>query len=387
LARFNIFHKEFAMSKRKTDDVKPQESAAPQAEPQSQQASAVDVPEQEEKEGVTTAGAVALPLVRMDGPSLDDQDAIAAVPAGPPGKTQDEPEPIAAIPAGPPEKTLDEPEPIPAAPAGSPGKTLDEPEPIAAVPAGPPGKTQDEPLAHLKARFEERYSAVLSSDRELFAVQKRRTGDYWEFGKIATELKEAMNHGQWGPFLSDHKYVERTVQRAMRIYKLFMDNKEGCIALTVEEADSFGKANEKAEENAKQTATSAAKKGHDKSREALLAEAEERSKARQAEEKELLATGDAKTGGKENAGDEDQGQDENHGQDEELDADEEQDADQDQDADEEMKEETLWSLINEVVQEGFEITDVEHEAFANFMAALGEDRAVRVALYRIWAMI
>ena len=53
-----------------------------------------------------------------------------------------------------------------------------------------------------------------------------------------------------------------------------------------------------------------------------------------------------------------------------------------------MKNELLWGILTEATDPGFVVSDAEHEAFALFMAAVGDEgRAVRVLLNSIWNMI
>ena len=314
------------MSERNQNDVLPQAPAA-QTEDQTKQA-------------LAETNASAVPLARMSGPP-DEADAMPAVPAGPPEKKEAD-----AMPA---------------------------------VPDGP--LEPDDPLGERKASFGQHYYVAISDDVELLSLNKRRTGDYWELGKDGTELKAQLPHGDWLRFLESHGYVERTVQRAMRIYKLFK-NKEECISLTVEEAENFGKAAEKAEEDVAKKAGVAGKQALDKSRKDILAEAAKKIKARQDAEKELL---DKRGGSGSEVGEEDgpaAGDESNAESGGEEDAE-----DEDQDVDDEMKSDILWNLVGEVSTEGFSITDAEREAFALFAATVGEERAVLVALYQIWAMI
>jgi hypothetical protein len=60
---------------------------------------------------------------------------------------------------------------------------------------------------------------------------------------------------------------------------------------------------------------------------------------------------------------------------------------EDQDEVPEVKAETLWRLLDEVTDGSFDITEAEREAFAVFVAAVGDERSARVALYHVWKVI
>lgn len=329
------------MSKHKQDDMQLPESTAAQAGDEAQQE--VALPEAEQNEPVTSPDPIAIPRDRMDGRSPDEADAT------------------------------------PAAPAGDMEQLLDD------------------PLGQLKANLDQHYRAVVSTEMEWLAIQKRRTGEYYDLGEVAIELKSQLEHGEWLPFLAERGYVERTIQRAMRIHKLFKGKRVECLDLTVEDAENFGKAAEEAEEEAARKASEAEKQALEKSRKELLEEAQKRAEERQGEEKELAATpaamrilrlpektdespldvepgkpGAAVSGPGGETGDVADGEEVTEGDDQE---------------DPEVKSEILWGVISEVA-DGLEITDAEQEALAAFMIAVGDEaRAVRLLLYQVWKLI
>jgi len=199
-----------------------------------------------------------------------------------------------------------------------------------------PGGHAGEDLA---TSFARQYQTVLQIDEAVgrFEIKRRRTPEYVKLGGYGVELKEALGHGKWLPFLAEHAYAERTVQRGMRIYALFHDHVQDCMELTLEEAEQFGK----------------------------KAEAEPKPKSK---------------GGKRSEQQEKQ-------LDEVLDDKEAHDDEAEDEAHEE-KNELLWGILSEATAPGFDITDAEREAFDTFIASVGnEDRAVRVMLSRIWNMI
>ncbi len=91
-------------------------------------------------------------------------------------------------------------------------------------------------------QFSTRYKQVAATDLELLRTQRKQVDDYWELGKVAAKLKaalkEVVGHGNWLEWLDEHGYVERTVQRAMKVYANFKENKDGCLGLTIAQAES-----------------------------------------------------------------------------------------------------------------------------------------------------
>ena len=51
------------------------------------------------------------------------------------------------------------------------------------------------------------------------------------------------------------------------------------------------------------------------------------------------------------------------------------------------KTELIWAYIDEIVHDDAKNTDEERVAFAAFVAAVGHERAVSVALFHVWQMI
>ena len=79
-----------------------------------------------------------------------------------------------------------------------------------------------------------------SLDLDSIRIERRKTSEYFELGRLATALQDEIGYGNWGAYLENHHYVERTVSRALRIYDNLKDHKELCIGLTLSEAEKFG---------------------------------------------------------------------------------------------------------------------------------------------------
>jgi hypothetical protein len=234
------------------------------------------------------------------------------------------------------------------------------------------GSAPEEAGEDLAASFDRQYQTVCKIDEAVsrFEIKKRRTPEYWELGRIAAQLKQGMGHGKWLPFLAEHGYAERTIQRATHIYVLFVDRQEECAALTLEQAEQVGKKAKKPDAEPKdqdggtgQQGTETAPEVTSGSQEAPETEPPLAPPATQQREAETAA--EVAGGGGE-------------AQDEEGDEDEAR----------EVKSELLWGILSEASDPGFSISDAEREAFATFMATVGdEDRAVRVMLHGIWNII
>jgi hypothetical protein len=192
----------------------------------------------------------------------------------------------------------------------------------------------------LADQFDERYQAVAKIDEAIsrFEIKRRRTAEYWTLGQIAVAVKKSLPHGKWLLFLKEHGYVERTVQRAIRVYTLFADHEKECAELTLEQVERVGQKAKKPKNKApKKSVAENAAQGDEKEAETV---------AGTDNEPVLGEAGDL------------------------------------------TKAEILWEMIWQASDEGFETTDEEDEAFAAFMASVGDDaRAVRVLIHRIQALI
>ena len=95
-------------------------------------------------------------------------------------------------------------------------------------------------LDEFVAKFDKAYQKVAVAGR-------KAAPDYWTLGDEAVRLKKAVGqHKQWIPWLVEHNYVPRQIQRAMRIYRNFSPEKGGKeklveLKLTVEEAEHYGR--------------------------------------------------------------------------------------------------------------------------------------------------
>ena len=204
----------------------------------------------------------------------------------------------------------------------------------------------------LVVSFAHQYQAVSRIDDEVasYQIRRRRAAEYWELGRLADQLKEEVRHGKWLPFLAKHGYVARTVQRAIHIYLLFQDRQEECAGLTLEQAEQFGKEAKKPKSESQGPRESTGRKG-----ELGVLEPDE-------PKANPPFSGDA-------------GGEEVHEGDSVVD-------------EYEVKSELLYGILSEAIAPDFTLTDAEREAFATFMAAVGNDgRAVRVLLSRIWTII
>ena len=267
-------------------------------------------------------------------------------------------------------------EEAPDAPLGRPAQdepAVQEPPPDLTQ-AGVADAAQGEAGEDLAASFARQYKIVCKIDDAVARVEikRRRTPEYWELGRIAGQLKKEIGHGKWLPFLREHGYAERTIQRAMHIYSLFEDRKEECEGLTVEQAEQFGK---KAGQPGMES------KDQDDGTEQLDAEttpevsgdnqeapdAEPPLAPPPIEQPDVDHTADVTDNG---AGTNGEGED------------------HDKDDANEVKSELLWGILSEAIDPDFAVTDSEREAFAVFVAGIGDDdRAVRVLLNSIWNII
>ncbi len=231
-----------------------------------------------------------------------------------------------------------------------------------AIPADVPSvESLAEASEGLVVNFAHQYQAVSRIDQEVarYEIKRRRTAEYWELGRLAAQLKEEIGHGKWLPYLGEHGYVERTVQRATYIYLLFKDRQEECTGLTLEQAEQFGKEAKKPKSDSQGPRESTGRQG------------------------ELGAF----EPGERNANPPisgDHGDGEVHKENEDVDtACEEYEED-----DYTVKSELLYDILSEAIDPAFSLTDAERDALDTLMASIGdEDRAVRVLLSRIWTII
>jgi hypothetical protein len=200
-------------------------------------------------------------------------------------------------------------------------------------------------------RLDQHYRAVVTNDLELFALHKRRTQANWELGEVAIALKALVPHGEWLSILKARGYVERTIQRAMRIYKLFKNKKEECIALTVEEAERGESAEEASESVAVQ---------RPRSQQALRRGASPRKPARRPEPDDQL----------------------------EDNTDEVPDSGEDSEADVYLeRSEHLWGLVCDAGEQDLVLNEEERAACDTFLSQFKkQDRALCVLLYQAWRL-
>lgn len=109
-------------------------------------------------------------------------------------------------------------------------------EPIEAVAA----QAEVQPQQTLADQFGQQYRVVCQSDLDSIRIERRRTSAYFELGRLAAALQTAVGYGNWGTYLKEHDYVERTISRALRIYNNLKDHADLCIGLTLREAEKFG---------------------------------------------------------------------------------------------------------------------------------------------------
>jgi hypothetical protein len=373
------------MSPRKKDVVQPRETAAVQADDLNALKGVEIVRPTEIPMGIRLASSSPVPANAAEEPSNDPGQAepADAPPTKPAPAIVQEPSsstaPVAQEPSGSPvQADVAQVPPSDAAPA----------EPADAPPSSPLQASVAEPSSiivpatagnDLTAQFAQQYKSVCKIDDAVaqFEVKKRRTPEYWALGKIAVQLKDKLGHGKWLPFLAEHGYVERTIQRAMNIYTLFRDRKDDCAGLTLEQAEQTGKVKKPEAETPRKRggvpvapATKQPEAATPPEVTDGTGEAEGEDEA-PATEHPLAATatkqGETASTAEVNGG---------------------EDGDQDEDEAREEKTELLYGVLSEAIDPSFAVTDAEREAFASFMAAVGdEDRAMRVLLHRIWNMI
>jgi hypothetical protein len=230
---------------------------------------------------------------------------------------------------------------------------------------------QGEAGEDLATSFAQQYKRVCRIDDAVarFEIKRRRTPEYWELGRIAEQLKKEVGHGKWLPLLREHGYVERTIQRALRVHALFRDCMEDCLELTLEQAEQFGKKPE------------TEPKGQDGGTDQVDAEEAPEVNGDNQEAPEVgppLAPPPIEQPDADHTAETADDKAEANGEEE----------DHDKDDANEVKSELLWGILAEAIDPGFTITDIERETFATFMAGIGDDdRAVRVLLHSIWNII
>jgi len=112
----------------------------------------------------------------------------------------------------------------------------------------------------IEALKEKLYAELREYDKaelEAMRLEKYKTGKLWDVGDVAIPLKDAMEHGEWEPFVEQcvqegRISSDRNLQRAMRIRKNF-ERREDCVGLTVAEAEDAAKRFEKVIEQAATT--------------------------------------------------------------------------------------------------------------------------------------
>jgi len=266
------------------------------------------------------------------------------------------------------------------------------------------------PQQALADDFRQQYLIVCECDLQALSLERRRATEYLALGRLAHALQDQLGYGNWGEYLQTHGYVERTISRALRIYRNLKDHPEFAAGLTLAEAERYGEDLAKAaDEEAKQIAESVERSKQAATtrigKKAQSAKAELRKKviealastdglekelksilepkpASQAEEpvgtvsadgQQLLLEGDA-TSTQTLKGIYDDMQAEGSLQDQEAKA-----WQHGEDPCENCN--YLWAVLAEVVTDDIAITDEERVAFDGFVALIGdEDRALRVFL-------
>ena len=111
-------------------------------------------------------------------------------------------------------------------------------EPVAATPAAP---ERPRCLATEEQRsFDRHYWTNCELDCVVIGAERRRVFARFELGRIATKVKERLPHGKWLPWLDEHGYNARYVQRAIQIFVAFENHEEDLAGLTMTEALQFG---------------------------------------------------------------------------------------------------------------------------------------------------
>ena len=96
------------------------------------------------------------------------------------------------------------------------------------------------PQQMLADDFHQQYLVVCECDLQALSLERRRTTEYFELGRCAARLQDQLGYGNWGNFLQEHGYVERTISRALRIFRNLKDHPEFANGLTLAEAEEYG---------------------------------------------------------------------------------------------------------------------------------------------------
>jgi hypothetical protein len=238
------------------------------------------------------------------------------------------------------------------------------------------GQGDSQPTAPSVEELKEKLCAELreydKAELESLRLEKYKTGKLWDIGNVAVPLKEAMEHGEWEPFVKQcvqEKGIssDRTLQRAMKIRKNF-ERREDCVGLTVTEADDVARR----AENIAVNGETACKRVTNKSNRELADEIRKLRQTNERWEADLLRHAEGQ-------GVQVQPQIEVVPAPAEVEADAEPAK---EDVDSEAAVVELTEAVSDIAREENDLTPEEEQAFAAFVHALGDstDRALVVVV-------
>jgi hypothetical protein len=96
------------------------------------------------------------------------------------------------------------------------------------------------PQQALADDFRQQYLVVCECDLQALSLDRRRATEYLALGRLAHALQAQLGYGNWGQYLQTNGYVERTISRALRIFRNLKDHPDFAVGLTLAEAERYG---------------------------------------------------------------------------------------------------------------------------------------------------